>query len=169
VLLVVISATILPLTGFVRSEFEQRRLTLRELAKLEGLVAAEPDLRKLVSQIDAHPLWQRIYRDSAPGTAAANLQKDFRTLAEAQGISVDTLQPLDPTVEGKFVRLSLRVGFNTTIDHLGQLLAAMEAAPRFVKFENLYVTAPMSQNGSGNAPLVVRGDVLAYFTAEQAP
>jgi len=169
-LLILLGITVLPLTAFVRSEIDQRQLILREQAKLAGLVAAEPDLRKLVDQIDAHPLWQRVYRESSAGAAAASLQKDFRSLAEAQGISVDTLQPLDPTAEGQFARVSLRVGFNTTIDHLGQLLLAMEAAPRFVKFENLYVTAPMSQNGAGNAPLVVRGDVLAYsFASEPAP
>ncbi len=163
-------ATVLgPLVGLVRSEIEQRGLLTREASKLQGLKNAEPELQRLVAAVDAHPLWQRIYRGGGIADTQAALQKDFRQLAEAQGITVDALQPLDPAAAGPFTAIALRVSFNTTIDHFSQLLAAMEAAPHAVRFENLYVTAPMSQTGTGNAPLVVRGDVLAYFDPESGP
>lgn len=164
-----ISLTLLPLVGFVNSLIQQRRLELKQLSTLLGLVSAEPELRASVARIDAHPIWQRLYRNPVTGEAESELQGDFRALATSQGITVDTLQPLEPSAEKEFTRLLLRVGFNTTVDHLGQLLVAMAAAPHFMKFENLYVTSPMSQNGGSNAPLVVRGDVLAYVLPERSP
>lgn len=168
-LVLLLALTLGPVFTAVQSEIEQRRLLLKELAKLQGLVDAEPGMGEMLAKIDAHPMWQRIYLDPSVASAESGLQRDFRALAEAQGIGVDTLQPLDPAVMKDFTGISLRVGFNTQIDHLGQLLAAMQAAPHFMKFENLYVTAPTSQNGAGNAPLVVRGDVRAYLLAGQNP
>lgn len=168
-LISLLSLTIAPLIGAMRSEVEQRRLLQKELATLQGLVDATPQMSRLLAQIDAHPMWQRLYRDASVAEAEPELQRDFRALAEAQGIGVDTLQPLDPLGEQDFVHISLRVGFNTTIDHLGQLLVAMQAAPHFMKFENIYITSPMGQGTPGNAPLVVRGDVLAYMIPDQKP
>jgi len=168
-LVLLLTLSLVPLFAAVQSEIEQRRLLLKELAKLQGLVDAEPGMSEMLAKIDAHPMWQRLYLDPSVAAAESDLQKDFRALAETQGISVDTLQPLDPAIEKDFTGISLRVGFNTQIDHLGQLLTAMQAAPHFMKFENLYITSPMSQNGTGNAPLVVRGDVRAYLLAGQNP
>lgn len=168
-LLLLAMLTIAPVVGTVGSEVDQRRLLQKELAKLQGLVDANPEMSRVLAQIDAHPMWQRVYRNPSVAEAESELQKDFRALAEAQGISVDTLQPLDPSSEKDFTHIALRVGFNTSIDHLGQLLAAMQAAPHFMKFENFYVTAPMSQSPAGNAPLIVRGDVVAYLLPGQQP
>ena len=161
-----LSLTILPAINWMRSELDERQLMVKELSKLQGLVDSEPELRALHGKIDGHPLWQRIYRGDSSGTADSELQQDFRAMAEKQGITVDTIQPLNSVSLNGFTQLSLRVGFNTTIDHLGMLLLAIEAAPRLMRFENLYVTAPMSQNAGSNAPLVIRGDLISYLLAE---
>ena len=163
--LLLLCLTVVPLAASTRSEIEQRQLSLKELSKLQGLVAAEPQLRDALDKVEALPMWQRVYHGPGASAAEPGLQADFRALADAQGITVDTLQPLDASTEKEFTRLALRVGFNTTIDHLGQLLAAMEAAPHVMQFKNLYITSPMSQGG-GNAPLVVRGDLSAYLLVE---
>lgn len=163
------SLTVAPLAGAVRAQVGDRRLLEKEAAKLQGLVDAEPELRSVTTRIDAHPMWQRIYRGASREEAETALQKDFRSLAEEQGISLDTLQPTEAAKEQDFTRIGVRVGFNTSIDHLAQLLAAIQAAPHFMRFENLYVTSPMVQSGAGNPPLVVRGDAVAYAILGAGP
>lgn len=161
-----LSSIVLPLAGWIRDERAARALALRQAARLQGLVEARPRLKATLDAIGAHPFWRRVYRGSGASAAEAAMQNDFRSLAAAQGITLDMLRPLASDSQGGFTRVALEVSFSTTIDHLGQLLLAMEAAPHFLRFRNLYVTAPMSQNGDGNALLMVRGDLVAYQLAE---
>jgi hypothetical protein len=167
--LLLIVLTVGPCLSPIASERERRVLLLKERNKLQKLVDSEAELTALLAKIDAHPLWQRTYRGAATHQVESEMQKDIRTLADAQGISIETVQPLDPVDETVLKRLSLRVGFTTTIDHLSQLLLGMAAAPHYLQFQNLYVTSPMSQNAGANPVLVVRGDVSAYQLADPSP
>ena len=156
VVLLAAEILIVPVISYFRSAADDREQSLRQLAKLQTLVDSAPAMQQALAQIDAHPIWQHVY----PSGASADLQQDFRALADAQKITLDSVQPIDPANGGDFDRIGLRVSFNTTIDHLSRLLLAMRSAPHGVHFENLYITSPMAQNAGENAQLMVRGDVV---------
>lgn len=156
---------VVPAVSYFRSARAERDHSLHQLAKLQALVDAAPAMDQALAQLDAHAIWQHLY----PVGGSATLQQDFRMLVDAQKITLDSVQPLDPATAGDFDKLILKVAFNTTIDRLGHLMLAMQASPHALRFENLYVTAPLTQNGNQNATLVVRGDVVGYGRSASTP
>lgn len=162
----VIFGVVNPLLALLGDQGRRRTDAELELARRTSLITQLPVLKELLSRIDGHPLWQRLYSGNG---ASAELQRDFRTLAEVQGLSLDALQPLENADEGDVASLRLRVSFSTTIDRLGKLLLAMNAAPKLLRFENLYVTSPINQNRDSNPSLVVRGDVVAFSLPAPRP
>ena len=160
---VLVGLIVAPLSSWVRSELDQRELDLKELAKLKSLVNAEHALHALANKLDDDPTLARAYRAESAAAAENEFQQDLRGLADKSGIAIDTLQPLEPAQHGAFTILTARIGFTTTVDHVGTLLAALPSASHLVQFQNLYITSPMGQSTGSNAALVVRGDITAYI------
>lgn len=167
VLLIVLSVELLivPVVDYFTSAQEEREHSLHQLAKLQALVNAEPGMQQALGTIDTHPFWQHVY----PNGGAAALQQDFRSLADGERITIDSVQPIDPASVGDFQKLGVRVGFSTTTDHLSHLLLAMRASPHALRFENFYVTSPTDQSASENPKLMVRGDVVGLARPDKQP
>jgi len=163
--LLAVQLLIMPVVSWFQTNRNERDRSLRQLAKLQTLVDAAPAMENALSTIDAHAIWQRLY----PAGGSGALQQDFRSIVEAQGITLDSVQPLENTHMGDFDQIRVQVAFNTTIDHLSRLLLAVQSAPHMLRFDKLYVTAPMTQSGNDNPVLVVRGDVVGYSHAADAP
>ena len=165
-LVLTVNAIVVPAELYLRDGGSEREHSLHQLTKLRALVDATPAMKQALERIDAHPVWQRLY---PAGGGSAALQQDFRNLVEAQGIKLDSVEPRDPEPVDDFQKLTLRVTFSTTIDHLARLQLAMRAAPRLLRFENLGIAAASAHIESGNPILSVRGDLVGYSQGAAAP
>lgn len=161
------AALIFPLMHWLRRELDERNLYVRQIAALRGVIAVEAGNRDMLHRIDSHPLWQRLYRDSAAQPATGELQKDVRALAEQAGLSIESMQPLPQEQNAAYLRIGVKLTLNAQIDSLGKWLIAMDASPHFLQFENFYISAPLTQEDDHNAVLSVSGEITAFAIPNQ--
>jgi len=150
------------------SQQEWRTTSARSLARSRAIAASEAMTRDQVKSLPQSPLAAKFYVAGTNGAGANAFQADVRGMLGSVGAVAQTATPIATNKLGAISRLGLRVTTSMTIDQLKNFLARVDSHSRYMRIDQLDITAPSVQPRDQNPMLTVSME-LAAFESERAP
>ena len=143
-----------------------------QLARLRGLAATLPELRRRLEILHKDKSMQAFYLPAADAAlAGVALQRRVKGIVEQAGGNLQSIQVLPATTERGMRKVAVRVRFRALAGALGQALFQIEDGRPLLFVDRLAVRAPAARRRRGKgpvrvAPLNVDMDVHGYIRGE---
>ena len=140
-----------------------------QLARLRGLAATLPELRRRLEVLRKDKSMQAFYLPAADAAlAGVALQRRVKGIVEQAGGSLQSIQVLPTASEGGMRKVAVRVRFRALAGALGQALFQIEDGRPLLFVDRLAVRAPAARRRRGKGParatpLNVDMDVHGYI------
>jgi Type II secretion system (T2SS), protein M subtype b len=162
---VVFSAWLLvipPLQAGYESQQRWRSSARQLLAYSKGSVLALDQLQAEVSAMRASTLWSKLYRVDQSGAAAGLLQAEVATLLTQAKAGAQSFTPLRSVSLGGLTQVGVHVTAALRIDQFQQFVTAVRAHSKYLRIEQLTISAPPSQTPTENPILAVDMDIRGF-------
>ena len=150
-----------PMLGLYQSQQQWRAEAQRLLSFSKSSVAGAEQLQQQIKAMQASPLWTKLYRP-AEGATLATLQSDVGTLLTSVQATPQALTVIRATQVAGLTRTGVHLSAAMRIDQLQQLFSAAARQPRYLRIEQLSVTAPQTQSSTENPLLTVEMDIYGF-------
>jgi hypothetical protein len=154
--------------GYDRSISQSREL----LARYMGVAAAKAQLETKLEELRrAQSAAGRFLEGGSVQLVAAQLQNTVKTLIEANGATLQSIQVLPATDQDDFPKVIIRVNMNADTEALQKIFYALEAADPYLFLDNIdtrsrRVRARRRQHVPTEGKLQVRFDVYGFMPRE---
>ncbi len=155
-------AVVQPITGIYQSQQAWRDEARRLLGFSKSSVAELDQLQQQVAAMRASPLWSKLYRAQRSDAAVTALQADIGGLLTAVQANAQALAPVRSTNVARLIRIGVHLTASMRIDQLQQFIAAAANHQRYLRIEQLTITAPQTQSPTENPLLVVDMDIHGF-------
>jgi general secretion pathway protein M len=154
VLVLVVDQALIGRYRYYQNSLEQYQ---GQLAQLERIATTEEPVRQLIAkaQQDRNVTAQYLPQ-SVPALAAAELQQRLKTLIEAAGGTLQSIQSLPPVEEAGAVKVTISAVMSGDIGGLQRVLYDLESQTPLLFVDNLEVTARV------NRPRLANGRYATY-------
>ncbi len=128
-----------------------------QLAQLERIATTEEPARQLIAKVQQdRNVTAQYLPQSVPALAAAELQQRLKTLIEAAGGTLQSIQSLPPVEEAGAVKVTISAVMNGDVGSLQKVLYDLESQTPLLFVDNLEVTARV------NRPRLPNGRYATY-------
>lgn len=159
----------MPLRWLITSQQAWRSAVRIDLARSRGEADLLPVLRQRLATLPNDPIWSRFYDATAGEEVDSLIRQDVARLCDDSQITVGSLIRLPSRVEGNLVAYGVRLTAATTADRLRSFADRLRAAPRYLRVQQLHVSAPEAQQRDENPVLTVTADVFGYARSAEPP
>ena len=128
-----------------------------QLAQLERIATTAEPARQLIAKVQQdRNVTAQYLPQSVPALAAAELQQRLKTLIEAAGGTLQSIQSLPPVEEAGAVKVTISAVMNGDVGSLQKVLYDLESQTPLLFVDNLEVTARV------NRPRLPNGRYATY-------
>jgi general secretion pathway protein M len=165
-LIAIIAVLAAPLV-LVHIHYDQKLESLNDrLTRYERVAASRGELIRRVEQMRALDGKRFYLKNAGPAVAAGEIQELEKSLIEANGGRLASMQIQQPKDEGAFRRIAVNVQVLGSIDTIQRILLALERSEPFLFVDNLNVRS-LSADATRDAAtpeagLVVQFDLIGY-------
>jgi general secretion pathway protein M len=165
-LLAAVAILAMPLT-LVHRHYDQKIEDLNDrLARYQRVAATRAELTRRLEQVRALDGRRFYLRNAGPALAAGEIQDLEKSLIEAQGGRLASMQIQPHRDEGAFRRIAVNVQLLGSIGTMQSILQALETNEPFLFVDNLNVrslgTEAARNAATPDAGLVVQFDLIGY-------
>lgn len=155
-------AVVHTICDIVSSQDIWRSTARNALARDRGVAANGSQIRGSLESLGSAPVWNRLYAPGADADGAQLVQRDLMSLGTSAGAVIQSAVAL-PAVEGAELRShGVRLVASMSIDQLRNFIAGIRAHTRYLRVQELSISAPQTQALDVNPPLTVTVTVLGY-------
>ena len=137
-----------------------------QLERYRRIAAARPAAARDLELMRTHDPKRFFLRSGAAALSAAEAQEALRSIVEANGGRLITMQAPNSRVEGRYRQVTVNVQLTANILALRKILNAIETRTPFLFVDNLMVRSQVPSNfkpGPGSEPeMFVQFDVTGY-------
>jgi len=160
--LLVWSLVILPLSWVATSQEHWRAEVRAELAEAKGRALTLDAVRKRLANLPSESVWQRFYPAENGADGGAALQRDVTTLSMGAGLATRSITLLPSQPQGRLMTYTARLAASGTAEQLQAFATSLRGHPRYLRVEQLKVTAPQVQSSDENPVLSITLDISGF-------
>ena len=155
----------LPFVATIRTANADLQHAFSRLARATAHARDRDPVRSALAELDARPLWSRLY---GPGDGATALGTDISTaLGRASAGAVTTSVPPQPL--GPVTAVRSHVHLRVTAGRLADGLAGLRHAPKLLVIQSLTINGPATQRPDVNELLDIELEIAGFQLTASPP
>jgi len=156
---------VVPAGQLIRSQDSWRTAATEKLGYSRGVVASEAQARNQLQAVRTTSAWRGFLTNS--DLASNELKNELTQALTGAGATGVRIASLPAQNEGGLRKFGARIVATADADQLKQFLAALRARPRYLRVEQITVTAPLVQSPDGNPAVQLKADIFGYTKGTQ--
>jgi len=165
-IVLVIAAVAVPVWFFYRHYDNALAESLDKLDRYRRIAATRPEIARDLEVMRSHDPRRFFLRSGAAALSAAEAQEVLRSIIEAGGGRLITMQAPSSRDDGRYRQVTVNVQLTANVIALRKILSAIETRTPYVFVDNLMVRSQVPSNfkpGPGAEPeMFVQFDVSGY-------